>query len=102
MDLLIQATICQEEIIPEEADIKETVGKYNVIMWPRTYAMNHLAAPLLYNYAEKGCSVDCGPDWSHHHILTALKHRPHKSARTLATCKTLHTETKEKMKNGFA
>eukprot|EP00957_Ditylum_brightwellii_P155966 11871662-Ditylum_brightwellii.AAC.1 len=85
MDLLIQTTIHQEETIPEEADIKETVGKYNGLMWPRTYAMDHLAAPLLHNYAEKGCPVDCGPDWSHHQMLTAVKHGPHMSARTPAT-----------------
>eukprot|EP00957_Ditylum_brightwellii_P021749 1640633-Ditylum_brightwellii.AAC.1 len=82
VELLVQTTILQEKTIPEKADIKEIIGKYNNLMWPRIYATQHPAAPLLQNYAAQGCPVDCRPDWSHHQILTVLKHGPHKSTRT--------------------
>ena len=28
------------------------------------YAQDHPAIPLLQAYADEGCPVDCGPDWS--------------------------------------
>jgi hypothetical protein len=69
LDRLVKQTIQQEETIPEEAGIKETVGKYNGLMWPRLYATDHPAAPLLTEYARKGCPVDCGPSWSKERII---------------------------------
>eukprot|EP00957_Ditylum_brightwellii_P174925 13319755-Ditylum_brightwellii.AAC.1 len=47
LDRLITQTIQQEDTIPEEAGIKEAVGKYKGLMWPHMYATNHPAAPLL-------------------------------------------------------
>eukprot|EP00957_Ditylum_brightwellii_P073364 5575778-Ditylum_brightwellii.AAC.1 len=47
LEWLIKQTIQQEETIPEEAGIKDVVGKYKGLMWPRMYATNHPAAPLL-------------------------------------------------------
>eukprot|EP00957_Ditylum_brightwellii_P164599 12532417-Ditylum_brightwellii.AAC.1 len=102
VELLVHTTIWQEETIQEESDIKETIGKYNGLMWSRTYATQHPAASLLQNYAAQGCPVDYRPDWSHHQIPTALKHGPHKLTRTPYACKTLHAETDEKIQNGFA
>eukprot|EP00957_Ditylum_brightwellii_P122622 9351186-Ditylum_brightwellii.AAC.1 len=70
LDLPIQTTIKQEESIPDEANIKETVGMYKGLMWPRTFATDQPAAPLLQNYAKQGCPMDCGPNLSHNQIIT--------------------------------
>eukprot|EP00957_Ditylum_brightwellii_P113265 8636669-Ditylum_brightwellii.AAC.1 len=51
MELLIQTTIQEEEAIPVEAGVKNAAGKYKGLMWPRTYAVEYPAAPLLAKYA---------------------------------------------------
>eukprot|EP00957_Ditylum_brightwellii_P068500 5200260-Ditylum_brightwellii.AAC.1 len=102
LDRLITQTIQQEETIPEEAGIKEAVGKYKSMIWPRMYATNHPTASLLTEYAAKGCPVNCGPSWSRECIIKAIQHGPHKSARSKEAIATLHEETTEKIRNGFA
>eukprot|EP00957_Ditylum_brightwellii_P159576 12147431-Ditylum_brightwellii.AAC.1 len=89
-------------MIPEEAGIKEAVGKYKDLMWPCMYAMNHPVAPLLMEYVTKGYPVDCGPSWSRERIIKAIQHGLYKSARSKEAIATLHEETTEKIRNGFA
>eukprot|EP00957_Ditylum_brightwellii_P132927 10136239-Ditylum_brightwellii.AAC.1 len=62
MELLIQTTFQEEEEIPVEAGVKNAAGKYNRLMWLRTYAVDYPAAPLLTKYALDGCPVDCRED----------------------------------------
>eukprot|EP00957_Ditylum_brightwellii_P155179 11813091-Ditylum_brightwellii.AAC.1 len=57
---------------------------------------------MLQAYAENGCPVYCGPDWSRHQIQLALQQGPHKSARSKDAITALHTETEGKVANGFA
>eukprot|EP00957_Ditylum_brightwellii_P042081 3187166-Ditylum_brightwellii.AAC.1 len=45
---------------------------------------------------------DCRPSWSREHIIKAIQHGPHKSARSKEAIATLHEETTEKIRNGFA
>ena len=71
-------------------------------MWPRLYCVRHPAKELLEGYAAKGCPVDCGPAWSHHHITHALHHEPHQSARSSAAVAALHAETEQKLRDGYA
>ena len=49
--------------MPMEVPVKYDIGKYS-LMCARTYVSKHKATPLLSGYADGGCPVDCGPDWS--------------------------------------
>jgi hypothetical protein len=71
-------------------------------MWPRKFALDHDAKPLLSTYAQEGCPVDCGPDWTLEHILIALKRGPHVSAKAKQATNQLHIETADKIKHGYA
>ena len=66
------------------------------------YAVNHPAIPLLHSYATAGCPVDCGPDWTMHHILLLLKRGPHPSAQSRPAVIQLREETVDKVKHGYA
>eukprot|EP00957_Ditylum_brightwellii_P041772 3163178-Ditylum_brightwellii.AAC.1 len=62
MSKLLEGSINREEYIPEEARIKETLSKYNGLMWPCTYSKGHPTEKLLTLYAKEGCPVNCGED----------------------------------------
>jgi hypothetical protein len=87
--------------IPQELPIKTKIGKFG-LMWPRQYALDHNASELLSSYAEHGCPVDCGPNWTSNHILLALKRGPHISAKSKQADEQLRLETAEKVKHGYA
>jgi hypothetical protein len=101
LDNITSNSIWKEDSIPDNIPIKEEIGKIG-LMWPRTYSVNHPASTLLNEYATKGCPVDCGEDWSMDHIIKAILHGPHKSAKNKDAAAALHAETKSKIKNGFA
>ena len=82
-------------------EIKDNIGKSH-LMNPRTYAEFHQATPLLKAYADKGCPVECGPDWTREKILLLLNHGPHQSSKRRDAVKQLRHETKEKIKCGYA
>ena len=86
---------------PDEAPVKENIGKIG-LMWPRKEALEHDAAPLLLQYASKGCPVECGPDWTNEHIKLALMKGPHASAKSKAAIAALRQETLDKVKNNYA
>ena len=87
--------------IPQEVPIKQKIGKFG-LMWPRQYALDHDASELLSSYAEQGCPVDCGPNWTRQHIEIALERGPHISAKLKLASQQLHIETAEKIKHGYA
>jgi hypothetical protein len=59
-------------IFPSEIPIKKEIGGKLGLMWPCTYAKFHQATPLLMYYAQEGCPVKCGPNWSKAKILLLL------------------------------
>ena len=71
-------------------------------MWPTGPALEHPAAPLLEDYATKGCPVNCGPDWTQAQVEAALRYGSHPSAQQdeARTCLLLETQTK--VQEGFA
>ena len=66
------------------------------------YAQDHPAIPLLQAYADEGCPVDCGPDWSVEQVKLLLQRGPHQSAKGKAAIKQLRDETMDKIKHGYA
>ena len=46
---------------PPKVTIKETIGKLG-LLWPRKYALERPAIPILFYYAQNGLPVDCGKD----------------------------------------
>ena len=88
-------------IFPAEIPVQEEIGKLG-LMWPRNYAEYHKATPLLMSYAQKGCPVKCGPDWSLEKILLLLRRGPHRSSKKKQAIIQLRRETEEKIKHGYA
>ena len=80
---------------------REAIGK-NTKIKLSSKALDHKAATLLASYAEHGCPVDCGEDWTKEHIELMLRRGPHKSARSKNAISALQEETYEKVKNGYA
>ena len=70
-------------------------------MWTSGPALKHPAAPLLHEYATRGCPVDCGPDWSRDQIEAALQYGLHPSAQMDDVRECLVQETKIKVEEGF-
>ena len=66
--------------LPPEVPIKEKNGKLG-LMWPRNYALDHPVIPLIIDYAQNGCSVDCDKYWTFNQIILMLERVPHLSAK---------------------
>jgi len=102
-DVAIAEALAKEESFPAETPIRETAGKKIGLMWPRTFSTTtHPAAPLLNKYANKGCPVDCGPDWSHEHIEAALLRGNHTSTNSKRATQALREEIRTKQANKYA
>ena len=65
-----------------EITVKAKIGNYFLdLMCPQLpYAVNYDSIPLLQGYAQDGCPVDYGEDWSCEHIELILKRGIHRSA----------------------
>ena len=50
-------------------------------MFPRKEVLNHPAAASLLQYAQNGCPVDCGPNWSISDMAAAINKGAHQSAK---------------------
>ena len=85
--------------IPTEIPVREAIGKHG-LMWPRTYSLDHPAAPMLDEWARNGCPTDCGPDWSQERIEAAIQRGPHPSAKLKEAAAHLHKETAAKVAAG--
>ena len=93
------------QLLPKQHIYTSQIGKSKPregLMWPRTFARNHNATPLLDSYAEHGCPVDCGPNWSTEQIMEALQYGAHPTASLPEARQCLLDETAGKVQNGFA
>ena len=98
-NIAIQEALDKEETLPNDAPIKQEIGK---TLMTNAHSKPHPFSPTLDQWSKDGCPVDCGPDWSSDHIITALKRGPHISATSPDAVKALIAETDEKVKNGYA
>lgn len=96
-DQAISDAVQKLDAVPQV--IRDRLGK---TMYPRGPAMKHEAAPLLNYWAEHGCPVDCGEDWSDEWIEAAIRRGPHISAKQPQAVKALRQETMDKIKSGYA
>ena len=99
--IFFEQELNNDQNFPSEVPIKEKIGKYG-LMWPQNHANDHDAFPLLNGYANDGCPVDCGKDWTIYQIEELIKKGPHKSAKSKQATKQLRNETNEKIKFGYA
>ena len=89
-------------------DRQTTVGKSKIksftngLMQPRGNTVrSHPAHKLLSSYADHGCPVDCGPDWTKAQLEEALRYGAHPSARQGEALECLVQEAQEKEAEGF-
>ena len=97
----ITSQLNNDDNFPAEIPIQKTIGKLK-LMEPNTYALAHPASTLLKDYADNGCPVDCGPDWSIKKIKLLLVKGPHSSANSKEAIKQLRAETVQKISNQYA
>ena len=98
-----KSALLNNTTIPGEIPIKPEIGKFKPLMEPQyPYGTNHAAVLLLQSYAEHGCPVDCGPDWSRNQIITLLLRGPHRSALQRRATQQLRAETTDKINQGYA
>ena len=90
-DTYVQTSLANNTDIPDEVLVKETIGKCVLgLMNPQPpYVRNHDAIPLLQAYAQDGCPVDFGKDWTKEHIELTLPQGPHRSALEKAAVRQL-------------
>lgn len=83
--------------------VQRKIGKTNIkLMNPSSYALQHPAAPILKDWADNGCPVDCGEDWSMDMIECAIKRGAHISAKHPEAITCIRAEQLEKVKSGYA
>ena len=105
LEAVLKAAHVVEKTVNHKAthgEFTDTLGKYMGLMWPTSHALHHPAAPLLHNYAAKGCPVDCGPDWTMEQLLAALEYGAHPTADDPIAADCLEKETQDKIERGFA
>ena len=97
-------TLKNDRTLTDDIPVKATIGKSELgLMRPqKPYATNHDAIPLLHGYANGGCPVNCGTNWTKEHILLMLARGPHRSAQNKKAVRQLRQETQEKIKHNYA
>ena len=88
-------------MFPNSLPIQQDIGKFGLMRPQGIASISHPASSILLQYSTTGCPVDTGLDWTHHQIITALKRRPHISAKEPAAKEYLLKETKEKIQGGY-
>ena len=88
-----------EEIMGEAAT---QPMKIRGLMAPRWRANAHPAAPMLREYARRGCPVDVGPDWTLEQLEAAVARGPHTSALKPDAIEQIQVEARDKAAQGFA
>ena len=103
-DSYLAAHICNNQFIPTEIPVKETIGKSHLgLMCPQVpFAVDHDAIPLLQGYEENGCPFDCGEDWSADHIELMLERGPHRSPTGEKPVWQLRQETEDKVTHNYS
>ena len=101
-DAAIRQSFFDEETIPQDKHRRQAIGKNAKLMDPQKLAMQHEAGELLKDYADHGCPVDCGADWSIEHIEALLRRGPHKSATSQEAIDAFKNEIGDKIKNGYS
>ena len=76
--------------------------KIRGLVCPRWRAEEHPAAHLLREYAETGCPVDVGEDWTLEQLEAAVEKGPHVSALEDDAIDQIQVEAREKETQGFA
>jgi hypothetical protein len=66
-------------------------------MCPHNLALNHLAAPLLLQYATCGCPTEMGTPWTPVQMQRAIDWGPHASALIPAAITQMDLEVAEKV-----
>ena len=88
-----------EEIMGEDATRKL---KVRGLVFPRWRAARHPAAPMLKEYATRGCPVQTGADWTAEQLQAAVEKGPHSSALEDDAIAQIQVEAREKEAQGFA
>ena len=103
-DSYIKQSLKNNTCLTNDILVKETIGKSQLgLMCPQPpYATEHDAIPLLKGYAQNGCPVDCGEDWSLEQIILLLKRGPHRSANCKKAVRQLRQETADKVLHKYA
>ena len=102
-ELSLDTAMNSTSVFPADIPVKQTIGKLLGLMRPNSsYQGTHAAIPLLNGFAEDGCPVDCGVDWSREQIEHLLRRGPHTSAKSKKAATQLRAETIEKCNNGYA
>ena len=98
----IRLAFANDDNIPSTSLRRKALGKSAKLVNPQPLAMQHEAASLLQHYAEHGCPVDCGDDWSREHIEALLRRGPHISAHAPEAISYFQEEVKAKIAGGYA
>ena len=88
-----------EEIMGEAATRPQRIRG---LVFPRWRAEAHPAAPLLRQYASRGCPVDVGRDWTLEELEAAVARGPHQSSREDDAIAQIQVEARQKERDGFA
>ena len=88
-----------EEIMGDAANVPAEIRG---LVFPRWRAQNHPAAPLLRDYAKRGCPVSVGRDWTLEELEAAVTRGPHSSALVPDAIAQIQLEAREKVAQGFA
>ena len=76
-------------------------GEYIGFMCPQGPALDYPMAEMLLAYAEKGCTVNCGENWTKEHVNAAIARGPHISANDGDAIACVWQEAKEKQEQGY-
>ena len=69
-------------------------------MLPRKETRNHPAAAMLLRYAQAGCPVDCGRNWTPQELQAAVDRGAHPSAQTPDAATACRREALERVADG--
>ena len=72
------------------------------MVFPRWRATRHPAAPMLKEYATRGCPVQTGEDWTAEQLQAAVEKGPHSSALEDNAIAQIQVEAREKVAQEFA
>ena len=90
-----------QQILRQKRMEKE-LRPYKNAMCPARQAIGHPAATLLRHYAETGCPVRTGKQWTKEMMWEAVERGPHRSALTSQAMEHFANEAREKVEKGQA